>query len=520
MTDDPRLDDLTGTETLGLLLRRAARRWPERPALMAEVGPQGRDLAWADLDAAVDRCVAAWTRAGVKPGDGVAFLCEKRPEVVVGLLACARMGAIYLPVNHKLPVEQVQDLLVTAGASTLLFEVAMEGIARALRPLVARSLPLEAMADAPPAPAHDDVTDADTPCYDNLTSGSTGRPKVARTTHRQIVANATSTLVGLGFESDDTYLGMFSVFAHPHELFHRSLLLGGAFVITDSVTPRVVADVIRRRGVRWVMAVPSFYEMLLDHLRDGGAPMPSLRVLEAGGAYVSPQALARMEAGFGASFLPVWGSTEATGVGLGMPAGASRAPGSTGRPMPGLRAVVVDEDGAAVPDGVVGELVLAGAAIAGGYVGQPEETAARFRTLDGVRALHTQDLFRRDGDGWFWFVGRRHDMLKIGGIRVYPLEIELALAEHPAIRAAVVVRAEDRIRGEVARAILEVDPAHPGAPSLGVRAVQAWCRARLATYKVPRIVEFWRVLPRLPNGKLDRAAILAVPVDPSRDERS
>jgi acyl-CoA synthetase (AMP-forming)/AMP-acid ligase II len=89
---------------------------------------------------------------------------------------------------------------------------------------------------------------------------------------------------------------MFAVFAHPHELFHRSLLLGGDFVILDSASPRVVAEAIARHGVRWVMAVPSFYEMLLDHLRETGASLPGLRVLEAGGAHVSPEALARMDA--------------------------------------------------------------------------------------------------------------------------------------------------------------------------------------------------------------------------------
>lgn len=310
---------------------------------------------------------------------------------------------------------------------------------------------------------------------------------------------------------------MFSVFSHPHELFHRSILFGGAFVIVDSLNPRVIAEAIARHRVTWMMAVPSFYEMLLDYAAgaaDGSngperqpagahADVSSLRVLEAGGAYVSPEALARMEAAFSARLLPVWGSTETTGVGLGMLAHAPRRPGSTGKPIPGYRIRVVGEDGAEAPIGEVGELWIAGEAIAAGYVNQPDETAAQFQ--DGWYA--TRDLVRVDDDGFVYFTGRRSEMLKIGGIRVFPLEIELALSEHPDVRGVVVVRAEERLRGEVARVIVQKAPGS----SLDVRGVQAWCRARLASYKVPRIVEFWDAIPRLPNGKIDKKAVAAAP---------
>jgi acyl-CoA synthetase (AMP-forming)/AMP-acid ligase II len=260
-----------------------------------------------------------------------------------------------------------------------------------------------------------------------------------------------------------------------------------------------------------MMAVPSFYEMLLDFQEGHRLDLGSLRVLEAGGAYVSPTTLERMEAAFSARFLPVWGSTETTGVGLGMLADGPRRPGSTGKPIPGYTMRVVREDGTEAPVGEVGELWMAGEALASGYVNQPEETADQFHA--GWYA--TRDLVYRDADGFVYFAGRRSEMLKIGGIRVFPLEIEQVLALHPDVRAVVVVRAEERLRGEIARAIVQVAPGS----KLNVRQVQAWCRARLASYKVPRIVEFWRAIPALPNGKIDKKAVLAVPVDPLRDDR-
>ena len=122
----------------------------------------------------------------------------------------------------------------------------------------------------------------------------------------------------------------------------------------------------------------------------------------------------------------------------------------------------------------------------------------------------------RDAEGYLSFAARRSEMLKIGGICVYPLEIEQVLLTHPAIRGAVVVRATERIRGEIARAVVEVTG---DGDALTVREVQRWCRERLAGYKVPRVVEFWAQIPRLPNGKVDKRAILDRPLDATRDER-
>jgi long-chain acyl-CoA synthetase len=234
-------------------------------------------------------------------------------------------------------------------------------------------------------------------------------------------------------------------------------------------------------------------------------------VLEAGGAFVTPETLERMETAFKTRFLPVWGSTETTGVGLGMLANGPRRPGSTGKPIPGYEIRVVGEDGQPVGTDEPGELWIRGDAVVKGYVNQPTETAEQF--ADGW--YQTRDLVRVDADGFVFFAGRRSEMLKIGGIRVFPQEIEMVLAQHPDVRGVVVVRSEERLRGEVARAVVSLVPGS----TLDVRQVQAYCRDRMANYKVPRIVEFWTEIPKLPNGKIDKKAVLAAPVDPKRDDR-
>jgi long-chain acyl-CoA synthetase len=352
----------------------------------------------------------------------------------------------------------------------------------------------------------------DTVCYLNYTSGTTGRPKGAITTHRQILANALSGVEGFGFDSDDVFLGMFSVFSHPHELFHRSLLVGGAFVIWDTLSPRVVCTVIERFGVSWMMAVPSFYEMMLDHGGPGKHDLSSLRVLEAGGAWVPAETIHSMERCYGATFMPVWGSTETTGVALAMPPGQARKPGATGRPAPYYEIRVVDNDGNDQVTGEIGEMWVRGPAVTSGYENRPEETAKHF--TDGW--YHTQDLVRLDDDGWVHFTGRISEMMKIGGIRVYPLELERVIAQHPEVDEVVVVRHVERLRGEVARAVVTTTPGS----TLNARGLQQYCRQHLAVYQVPRVIEFWAQIPHLPNGKVDKKGIEATPADPRRDERA
>ena len=510
--------------TLGAVLRETAAAHPNEPALLSNE----RTLSWIELDQEVDRMASLLDQVGIGSGDVVGALVSKRPEVVIGFLALARLGAIYAPINFKLHPDHIRYQITSAKIRAVFTESAFDGLLKGILPELSdprRIIYVDGpgrygethvgQADSVTPMQHPPEVHPDTPCYYNYTSGTTGRPKGAITTHRNILANGLGTIASMGFTKDDVFLGLFSVFAHPHELFHRALLLGSPFVIVDTMSPRVVAAAVERFQVRWMMAVPSFYEMMLDYGDPsdlvGRHDLSSLRVLEAGGAYVGGEALARMEAGFAAQFMPVWGCTEATGVALVNGPGPRRD-GAIGRPVDGYEIRVVDDRGRDVETGTVGEMILRGTALSNGYIGNEAETNALYK--DGW--YHTQDLVRMDGEGWVHFIGRKSEMLKIGGIRVYPFEIEKVLKEHPDVRDAVVVGAQERVRGEVARAVVST-VSGSGADS---RSLAAYCRDRLAVYKVPRIIEFWREVPKLPNGKIDKAAVIAVAPDASRDERN
>ena len=500
--------------SLGQVLRHQARENPQAAALLSVE----RTLTWAQLDAEVDQLARLLHEVGVVAGDAVGFLLTKRPEVVTGFLACARLGAIVTPINFKLHPNHVRETLEAANVKTVLVERAFDDLLHGLLPLLpdpariiyvgglglygdtdyASVFGLE-VGPVVPEPEPDSVV------YYNFTSGTTGHPKGAITTHRNILQNALTAFdregaAGLGFTREDVFLCMFSVFAHPHEIFHCSLLCGGAFVVLDTLSPRVVAQQIEQFSVRWVMAVPSFYEMLLDHANALNYSLESLRILEAGGAAVAASTLERLEARFGASFMPVWGSTETTGVGLALLPTAQRELGTTGQPLAGYRVRVVDSRGRDCEPGVIGEMWVQGDALCAGYVNNAEETNSLF--VDGW--YQTRDLVRWTELGSIEFVGRQSEMLKIGGIRVYPLEIEQVIAQHPAVRTVVVVRSEERVRGEIARAIVQLN----SGAELDAKRLAQYCRDRMAVYKVPRLIEFWDEIPLLPNGKIDKKTVL------------
>jgi acyl-CoA synthetase (AMP-forming)/AMP-acid ligase II len=518
---EPHLSELT----LGQLLSRCAQDHGDKPALFhAE-----RTLTWSELNDEVDRVATLLSQCGVQQGDVIGFMMSKRPELVTGFFACARLGAIMAPVNFKLHPDHLRFQFASVSIRTVFVEKRFDALLKGLLPELPDPKRIvyvgepgiygetqyqeqrDLAVDYP-----EDESGPDTPVYYNYTSGTTGKPKGAVTTHRNIVFNGltafdTAERDGLGFDESHVFLSMFSVFAHPHEIFHRSLLCGGPFVVLDTLSPRVTAECIAQFKVSWMMAVPSFYEMLLDHADTGNVDMSSLRLLESGGAFVSGETLERLEERFSARFMPVWGSTETTGVAVALRPDRERRLGTTGKPVEGYSIRVVDLQGRDCPPGQVGEMLIRGVGVAQGYANNRAETDALFK--DGW--YHTQDLMQWTEEGFLNFVGRRSEMLKIGGIRVYPLEIEKVIKDHPQVRGVVVVRAEERVRGEVARAVVEL---REGA-TLTAQQLRQYCRDRMAVYKVPRIVEFWSEIPLLPNGKVDKKGTVAVPVDPSRDDR-
>ena len=513
------MKQLTQT-TLGEVLARMAASRPDHPAILFEDGA----LTYRQWDILSNQVANALIGAGLGEGDRVGLWMDKRPEVVVAFTGIARARGVVVPINFKLPHARRRFQVERFGLQALFtqrshlpqLEQVIEEMAPDRRPPPERIIVVDgdgegtadghgswATIESASAVAPDRRARVDDVVYLNMTSGTTGRPKAAITTHAMIQWNTASSVETLGFTADDVFLCMFSVFAHPHELFARPLAVGGTLALVDSLNARAVARSIEKHRVTWVMAVPSFYEMLAERAQGTGADMTSLRMLEAGGAHLPPEAYARISDSLDAPLVPVWGSTETSGVGVAQRVDGERVAGSMGFAAHYYDVHVAGDDGNPSQPDETGEMWIRGPAVVAGYHGDEEETARHF--VDGW--YRTDDLVRRSADGEFSFCGRRSEMMKIGGIRVFPLEIELALRTHAGVAEAVVVRADETLRGEIARAVV--------VPRSGVeltpRELRDHCRARLALYQVPRLIEIWEEIPRTPAGKVDKQAIVATP---------
>jgi long-chain acyl-CoA synthetase len=492
--------------TLDLLLRQQAIDHPERAFLHHERG----SWSYAQVEREVAGLAGHLAELGFRCGERLFLWLPKCAEVVVGFLAANRAGGMAVPINYKAPSGELADVFARFRPRAVLLHARFVEDYRALERRDPGGEAVVVVGEAPAgvgtpyeqavrhAPLDVSRGSPEQVAYLNFTSGSTGAPRAAAATHSQIIWNARSMREVFGLSERDVHLPMFAVFSHPHELFARALLTGGSTVLHEQVHPRALVEKIRRYGVTCVMAVATVYRLMLREL--ARRPVPSLRIAESGGMPTPPELNEEFRARSGVPILPVWGSTETTGPAVATRPGDPAGPGALGRRCPFYELRVVDEEGRELPAGECGELLVAGPAVVERYYGEPEATARAFR--DGW--YHTGDLVSRDERGFYRFLGRKQQLIKVGGLKVFAREVVEAIRSHPAVEEVVVVADREELRGEIHRAVI--------APDLGRRFVEEelipMLRERLARYKIPRTIATLPALPRLAGGKVDLRAAL------------
>ncbi|HSK74825.1 MAG TPA: AMP-binding protein, partial [Thermoanaerobaculia bacterium] len=328
------------------------------------------------------------------------------------------------------------------------------------------------------------------------TSGTTGRPKGVMIPHRMVVWNGYNTVIGWQLRADDVspvftplyHAGGLAAFLVP------VFTIGGTVVLHRGFEAAEVWRVIEEERCTVVLGVPTIYKMLMDDPGFATADLSHLRWLISGGAPL-PLYLIEAYQRRGVAFKQGYGLTEVGVNCFAMTVEESVAkPGSIGKPLMFTEARLVGEDGAAVPVGEVGELLLKGPHVCKGYWKNPDATAA---ALDADGWFHTGDLARRDADGFHYIAGRKKDMIISGGVNVYPAEIEGELLLHPEVRDAAVVGIPHPMWGEVGIAFVVADGEPPSAEEL-----TAFLGEKLAKYKIPREFVFVDALPRTPYGKV------------------
>jgi long-chain acyl-CoA synthetase len=472
-------------------LGRAARYYGERTALASG----GTRTTFRELHARVAGVAAALSKHGFRVGDRLAILLPNEPEYIELMYACAWLGLIAVPLNTRLSATEIDHVLADASPRGLIRHSSIT--APSVQPLWERVLdeePLDVKADS----AHDPVYDPDAVFALIYTSGTTGKPKGVVLTHANILANVDHGNYWIPYSEGGVYLHAAPIFhIADFPLMFAAPTFGSCQVTIPKFSPRSFCETVERERVTRTVLVPTMINMLTQFPELGKYDLTSLKELAYGGSPMAPELIRRTrEALPGINLVQCYGLSE-TGflTALLDHEHTEDRLKSCGRPCPGIDVRVVDESGKEVGTGQSGELVVRGANVMRGYWNNPEETSRAFR--DGL--FRTGDIGRQDADGYFYILDRSKDMIVTGGENVYSGEVEAVIYEHLSVREAAVFGVPDPQWGELVTACVVLKPGI----SLSADELIAHCRRSLASYKIPRRVEFSETeLPKSGSGKI------------------
>ena len=461
---------------------------PDRRALVELArGGTRREWTFGEVDDRATRLSGWLVERGVGPGDVVMTLIGNRPEWVLTMVACFRIGAVVLPCTEQLRAKDLALRIDVARPKVVIADERNRSELEAARPdCLVQLVPDERIFDGDPPPFVE-LTPED-PCLITFTSGTAGEPKAVLHGQRYLPGQRVQAEHWLDARADDlvwcTAASGWSKSAR--NVFIAPWLNGAAALLHDArFEPEERLDVVAREAVDVLCMAPTEYRVIAK--RTTLRPLPSIRGLVAAGEALDPEVLRVWEEATGVQIRDGYGQTE-TGQLTGMPLGEPARPGSMGRSLPGVRLWVDD-----------GELVLdpeTDPTFFLRYLGEPTPFG-EWRTGDRVTA---------DDDGFLYFEGRADDVIIAAGYRIGPFEVESALVSHPAVAEAAVVAAPDDERGSVVRAVVVLRDGFAGSGALATE-LQDHVKAQTAPYKYPRIVDFATELPRTPSGKVRRAAL-------------
>ncbi|MFH8977525.1 class I adenylate-forming enzyme family protein [Streptomyces sp. NPDC017890] len=512
-------------------LRRAAAVAPDR-AFLAYF--DGR-LTYREVDELSDSVAGHLAARGLERGERVAVLMQNSPHFVLAVLGAWKAGAVVVPVNpmyksgevgHVLRDGEVAALICSDRAwESYLRETASGSPVRIV--LTGCELDFQTRQDArvltferlPGATDADDLTQAaraghkapqgrdpgpDDTALISYTSGTSGTPKGATNTHRNIMYNAERQRTGLGLPEAPVYFALAPLFHITGMVceFGACLNSVGTLVLAYRFEAGVVLDAFAEHRPHYTVGPSTAFMALAAHPSVTREHFASFANISSGGAPLPPALVEKFRAGFGPYIRNGYGLTECTAPCASVPphleAPVDPGSGTLAVGVPGPESIVriVDEQGAEVPFGEQGEIVVSGPQVVPGYWRRPDATAETFPGGE----LRTGDIGFMDAQGWLYVVDRKKDMINAAGFKVWPREVEDVLYTHPAVREAAVVGVPDGYRGETVKAYISLRPGAEAAPD----ALAAYCEERLAAYKYPRQVEILPDLPKTASGKILR----------------
>ncbi|MEU0052602.1 AMP-binding protein [Streptomyces sp. NPDC006309] len=490
---------------LAQLLERNRQCWPDRLALVDD----RRRLTWSQFHDRTLELARGLADLGIGRGDRVAVLSKDRIEVLETYFALARLGALFVPLNHSLTVPEVAGIVERVGAVAVLGESELldrhPELPASVRMRVALDKPVfEALGTLAAERDLPEVADTD-PIAVLHTSATTGQAKGVTVDSASFRAIALGWLV-MARPGDDI------VMVNCCPLYHGSMVVsltylaaGATVVLMPGFTPQRALAAVEEHRATHMWLVPQMLRFMLQAKGAGRADLSSLREILYGAAPMPLDVYADAVERLGCGFRQVYGMTEVGGPFVTLGPDEHPAPGDVtaripcGRVVPGMSARAVDGAGRELPRGEIGEIVVRGPGVMQGYWNDPEAT----REISLAGWIRTGDLGFVDDAGRIHLVDRTKDVIIRAGQNVYPSEIERALMSHPAVRDAAVVGMPDEDYGEVPLAYVVAGPDTRAADLL------AHVGQRLAPYKRPRRVEFIEQVPRNPAGKIVKKLLRA-----------
>jgi fatty-acyl-CoA synthase len=469
----------------------------------------GRDVSYAQLGALIDRVADSLATSGIKRGSCVAYLGFNSPEMLALLFACARLGAMFMPLNWRLAAPEHKQMLDDCPPALLFVEPPFVPQTDAFRSALGATTLVSfgaagagwiswagfcdrAGAAAPP----DAQAGADTPLLICYTSGSTGKPKGVVLTQRALECNADNSVDMHDLAADDVILTTLPLF-HVGGLNNQTtpaLRAGCTVVLHPKFDADATFDAIEHEGITLTVLVPAQLDMMMAHRRWPGADFSRLRMITTGSTIV-PLHVIRSVHAKGVPLVQVYGSTETCPIAVYLKAGdAMRKVGSTGKVAVHCRMRLVDSDGNDVKPGATGEIWIRGDNVMSGYWQAPDATAAVLN--DGW--FRSGDMGHQDEEGFLYVDGRSKEMIISGGENIYPAEIENLLIESPDIAEASVIGRPDARWGEIVIAVVVARPDH----HLTSEQVLRLLEGRIARYKHPKEVIVVDALPKTALGKI------------------
>lgn len=505
-------------------LKKAHKFFPHKKAVVCG----GRSWTYKEFFERINAFSAFLRTEGVKKGDRIAILHPNCHYYLESYYAIALIGAIAVPLNHRLSAAELTFIMNDSGAALLVSDQKFIHIVQqvrhnipSLRKTVWTGDSTEEMPHGKDDPAYEDIVSAQHEFFPEVaveendiaqiyyTSGTTGRPKGVMLTHKNVSLHALGTIAELQLTDRDVWL-------HAAPLFHLAdawaswaiTWVGGTHVLVGDFDPPQVLSELEKNRVTLTNLIPTMLNMLINYPDVKTYDFSSLRVLLSGGAPIAPEVVRRIVDVFGCDYVQTYGMTETCPyltfsllkehLRKLPPEEQLAFKSKTGREFVAVELKVVNDAGEEIKkdEKEVGEIIVRGDTVTPGYWQLPEETAKAIRN----GWLYTGDMAVMDAEGYVNIVDRKKDMIVTGGENVYSTEVENTLYMHEAVLECAVVGVPDEKWGETVHAIVVLKP---NAAATGEELI-AFCKEHIARYKAPKSIEFLSSLPKTGSGKIEK----------------